>query len=146
MMAKTPKDGDIAAPGSIYLVAGDAAVTITADHRFSVSKRSSNGTFEVTDQLLNSATRAYNGGVAALILTSAPVTQTEGVRFLRENGGIVLTADDLEIETSDAEADCESCIVDYWLPRETIAPVLESLVLERATSRTRSTRHAELVS
>jgi Chemotaxis response regulator containing a CheY-like receiver domain and a methylesterase domain len=135
LQVKVASEGEVPSPGSIYLVPAHAAVTIAGDQRFSVSTDPSSRTSDPTGRLLSSVARAYDGRVATLVLTSATITSTDAVRLLRERGGLVLTAEDFEIETPDEDADCDKCVVDYWLPRETIAPVLDSLVLERISMR-----------
>lgn len=122
--------------GRVYLARADSHLTITPDLAFLYR----NGTKirflrSSANPLFDSAAKVFGSHVIAVVLSGSGQDATNGVQGVKANGGVVIAQDETTAAHWDMpRAAIASGAVDYVLPIEAIAPVLDLLVRGRSTA------------
>lgn len=108
----------LAPPGYHLLIEEDRSLSLSVDPRVNFSRPS-------IDVLFNSAADVYQSKLIGIILTGANTDGSQGLRRIKERGGLVIAQD-----PSSAEVDCmpqeaiNATQVDQVLPLQSIGPFL----------------------
>jgi two-component system, chemotaxis family, protein-glutamate methylesterase/glutaminase len=98
MVAAEAKDGEVVAPGRIYVAPGDFHMTVHAEGIRKVLRLDKNPPENfcrpAVDPMLRSLAKAYNGKVLAVILTGMGVDGMKGGRELAAAGGVIAAQDE----------------------------------------------------
>ena len=98
MGAAEAKDGEVVAPGRIYVAPGDFHMTVHAEGIRRVLRLDKeppeNFCRPAVDPMLRSLAKAYNGKVLAVILTGMGVDGMKGGRELAAAGGVIAAQDE----------------------------------------------------
>ena len=98
MAAAEAKDGEVVAPGRIYVAPGDFHMTVHAEGIRRVLRLDKeppeNFCRPAVDPMLRSLAKAYNGKVLAVILTGMGVDGMKGGRELAAAGGVIAAQDE----------------------------------------------------
>jgi two-component system chemotaxis response regulator CheB len=129
------KDAEVNEPfarGTVYVAPADAHLVVGPDRRFHfLDGRKVNFVRSSADPLIQSAAHALCGRVVAVILTGGGRNGTGGVRDVRALGGTVIAQDPVTAQHPGMpRAAIATGAVDYILPLEGIAPLLERLTSE----------------
>jgi two-component system chemotaxis response regulator CheB len=122
--------GDRISPGVVYLARPDRHLTVRPDGHFAYM----DGTrikflSSSANPLLETAARAFDGRLIAVVLTGGGSDATDGVQTVKANGGHVIAQDKASSEQwSMPEAALRSGAVDYVLPLEAIGPAIDAIV------------------
>jgi two-component system, chemotaxis family, protein-glutamate methylesterase/glutaminase len=110
------------APANFHLLLDERRTLHLSDGRRIKYLRSS------ANPLLESAARALDGRVIAVVLTGSGTDATDGVQEVRSRGGTVIAQDPTQAEhPSMPTAAIQSGAVDYILPLQEIGPMLVQL-------------------
>jgi two-component system chemotaxis response regulator CheB len=122
--------GDRISPGVVYLARPDRHLTVRPDRHFAYT----DGTrikflSSSANPLLESAARAFDGRLIAVVLTGGGSDATDGVQAVKANGGVVIVQDKASSEQwSMPESALKSGAVDYVLPLEAIGPAIDAII------------------
>ena len=116
-------------PGTVYVAPADVHLVVGSDRRFHFHDgRKIHFLRSSADPLIQSAAHALGGRVIAVVLTGGGRNGTGGVRDVRAMGGTVIAQDPTTAEHPGMpRAAIATGAVDYILPLEGIAPMLEHL-------------------
>jgi two-component system, chemotaxis family, protein-glutamate methylesterase/glutaminase len=122
--------GDGISLGVVYLARPDQHLTVRPDRHFAYTdgtrikflRSSANPLFET-------AARAFDGRLIAVVLTGGGSDATDGVQTVKANGGVVIAQDKATSEQwGMPEAAVRTGAVDYVLPLEAIGPAIDAIV------------------
>jgi two-component system chemotaxis response regulator CheB len=92
---KVAEDGEALRPGVVYIAPDDRHLGVRADSSVEVSNASPVGGFRPSGTwLFRSASRVFGPFTAAAVLTGMGQDGLDGLREVRENGGLVLAQDE----------------------------------------------------
>jgi len=123
-------DGDALEAGTVYIARADSHLTIAPIKTFHYHDgtrirhvRSS------ANPLFTSAAKVFDGHVIAVVLTGGGSDATDGVQGVKAHGGLVIAQDPATSEHFHMpKSAIASGAVDYVLPLEAIAPLLDDIV------------------
>jgi two-component system chemotaxis response regulator CheB len=130
LQVTTALDGDALHPGTVYVARADSHLTIGGDKTFHYHdgtrirhvRSSANPLFE-------SAARVFDGHLIAVVLSGGGSDATDGVQGVKAHGGIVIAQDEAtSTHWHMPKAAIASGAVDFVLPVEAIAPMLDAIV------------------
>jgi two-component system chemotaxis response regulator CheB len=122
--------GDRISQGVVYIARADRHLTVSRDRHFAYV----NGTrikflLSSANPLLETAARAFEGRLIAVVLSGRGSDATDGVQAVKAQGGIVIVQDEASSEQwGMPQAAIRSGAVDYVLPIEAIGPAIDSMV------------------
>jgi two-component system chemotaxis response regulator CheB len=124
------QDGDAISGGVVYVARTDAHLTVTGDERLlHQNGRQIRFTRSGANLLLETAAATFGERVIAVVLTGGGSDATDGVQAVKASGGVVLAQDEASSELwGMPRAAIDTGAVDYVLPLDGIAPVLEAIV------------------
>ena len=119
--------------GVVYVAPPNYHLLIEDDGTFSLSVEGAvNYARPSVDVVFESAAEAYGQGLIGVILTGANKDGSEGLKKIKESGGLVIVQTPETSEVADMpEAAIASVKPDYVLPLERIGPFLKKLASER---------------
>jgi two-component system chemotaxis response regulator CheB len=138
MPVVTATSGDRISPGVIYIASPDRHLTVRPDRHFAYM----DGTrikflLSSANPLLETAARAFDSRLIAVVLTGGGTDATDGVQTVKAQGGVVIVQDETSSEHwSIPAAAIKSGAVDYVLPIDAIGPAIDSIVHGRRISTT----------
>lgn len=121
--------GDAPHPGTVYVARADSHLTIGGDKTF----RYHDGTRirhvrSSANPLFESAARAFDGHLIAVVLSGGGSDGTDGVQGVKAHGGIVIAQDEAtSTHWHMPKAAIASGAVDFVLPVQAIAPMLDAI-------------------
>ena len=130
MLVTDAKDSELIRPTRAYLAPADHHLLVNADGTFSLTQSAKvHSTRPAAEKLFKSAAKGLKERIIGVILTGADSDGENGVRLVKEMGGMVIAQDE---ETSEVfgmpTAAIRTVAVDFILPLHQIAPKLISLV------------------
>ena len=127
------RDHDLIEPGHVYLAPADWHLVVRDDRSFGFSDgRRIRYLRSAADPLFESAAEAYREKLIAVVLTGGDSDGSDGVRAVKEAGGLVIIQDESTSRRFDMPRSAigTGC-VDFVLPLELIGPILSQLVKPR---------------
>ena len=120
-------------PGHVYMAPPNYHLLIENDRTFSLSiDEKVNYSRPSIDVLFESAADAYGPGLAGVILTGASSDGANGLKKIKQNGGVAIVQDPESAEARIMpQAAIEACEVDFVLPLEEIGKVLVKFRMKR---------------
>lgn len=136
LSVKIAREGEIMAPGTVYLAPPDRHLTVGRDRSVRlIDGRRIRHVHSSANPLFASAAESLGGRVIAVVLTGGDRDATDGVQSVRAAGGVVLAQDEA---TSEFFAMPQSAIntgcVDSILALPDIAPALVRLATHAGSS------------
>ena len=121
-------------PGTIYLAPGNAHLLVRSDQSFAFQDgRHIALVLSSAESLFTSAAAAFGSHMIAVVLTGLAKNGTEGVRRVKEAGGVVIAQDEATSRYfSMPQAAIKTGAVDSVLPLGAIAPALIRLTAKAA--------------
>jgi two-component system, chemotaxis family, protein-glutamate methylesterase/glutaminase len=132
---KQAEEGDLLAPGHVYIAAPDIHLLINADSTLALTRSESVHLVRpCADLLFESAATAFGTRAVTVVLSGTGSDGDRGVRAVKQAGGTVIAQDR---ETSEffgmPAAAIETGSVDLILPLGEIAPALVALAAKART-------------
>jgi two-component system chemotaxis response regulator CheB len=133
---KVAEDGEALRPGVVYIAPDDRHLGLRADRRIEVSNASPVGGFRPSGTwLFRSACRVFGPSTAATVLTGMGQDGLDGLREVRETGGLVLAQDEAtSVVYGMPGVAVAAGVVDEVLPLEGFAPRFRELAGLEASS------------
>jgi two-component system, chemotaxis family, protein-glutamate methylesterase/glutaminase len=127
------RDGEPIMPGNLYLAPPDRHLVVTPGQMHLSHGPRENFSRPAVDPLFRSAAQAYGPLAIGVILTGNLSDGTAGLWELKQRGGIAIVQDPEEAESpSMPRSALQHVEVDYRLPLEDIAGLIERLAVEVA--------------
>jgi two-component system chemotaxis response regulator CheB len=126
LSVKEAEGQELLEPGTVYLapanyhlrVEKDKTLALTVDETVNYSRPS-------IDVLFESAANVFGQGLTGVILTAANEDGSQGLKIIKEAGGITVVQDPATAEVSAMPQAAVDCVeVDHLLPLEKIGPFL----------------------
>jgi two-component system, chemotaxis family, protein-glutamate methylesterase/glutaminase len=126
---KVAEDGEPLRPGVVYIAPDDRHLGVRADRTVEVSNASPVGGFRPSGTwLFRSASRVFGASTAAAVLTGMGQDGLDGLREVREAGGLVMAQDEATSVVYGMPAVAVAAgVVEEVLPLESFAPRFREL-------------------
>jgi len=130
MPVVTASSGDHVSPGVVYLARPDRHLTVRPDRHFEYTDgKRIKFVSSSANPLLETAARAFEGRVIAVVLTGRGSDATDGVQTVKAYGGVVIAQEPASSEHSHMpESAVKTGAVDYVLPLAAIGPAINAIV------------------
>jgi two-component system chemotaxis response regulator CheB len=130
MPVVTATSGDRIAPGVVYIASPDRHLVVRPDRHFAYRDgRRIKFVMSSANPLLETAARAFDKRLIAVVLTGGGTDATDGVQTVKTHGGIVIAQDQASAEDwRMPEAALKTGAVDYVLPLDDIGPAIDAIV------------------
>lgn len=130
LIVKDAVAGDKIRPGIVYIASPEAHLVVHRDQTLAyVDGRKIHHLLSSANPLFTSASDVRGDGVIAVVLSGGDSDAAEGVKHVKQQGGIVIAQDDAtcDVNSMPRAAIATGC-VDYVLPPHQIADALVKLV------------------
>ncbi len=129
------REGETVRPGFVYIAPPDRHLLVNRNHTLALSSgKQVNFLRPSADLLFESAAQSYGEGVIAVVLTGTGRDGAAGVRSIKKMEGTVIAQDEKTSEFFGMPAAAiRGGDVDYVLPLDDIAGMVQKLVSEKGT-------------
>jgi two-component system chemotaxis response regulator CheB len=126
----TATSGDRISPGVVYIARPDRHLTVRQDRHFEYQDgKRIKFVLSSANPLLETAAKAFEGRLIAVVLTGTGSDATDGVQTVKAHGGVVIAQDRASSQHWQMpESALKTGAVDYLLPLEAIGPAIDAIV------------------